>query len=225
MNRYLLHLSLLLVLLLTLGFQFLPKSWHEVLGLTAGALAALHVWHVRRTFSAPSRSIWTGARVLRAGAGLLLLACALTSLATGIIISNYVLADLWTGVPLHRSRLIHQLHIASAYVVLVLAGLHIGLHWTALWAWMTRRLPRLRYFDAHPTARRAALLAMGAAGILAAVLNRMGDKLLLRHTFNTPAQQLPAPLYLLFVLCLMGLCAAVIYRVERWLRRTGTRGG
>ena len=218
MKRFLLDMVLLVLILLDMGFHFLPQLWHEILGLV---LLAGVLWHLglnRRWFSSLGRGRWNQLRMLQTGLGLLLLLCFLTAMVTGIIISNHVFRDFWTGAALHRSIFVHQLHIASAYLMVIFCGMHLGMHWQGLWQRL-RRLPLIGRLEAHPALRFWVLVLIGWAGVLLSRLDHVGDRLVLKHIFGTAAARLPGGVYYLLLLCLAGLYAIAFYYMQRHLQR------
>ena len=210
MKRFLLDMGLLVLILSVMGFHFFPQVLHEVIGLI---LLAVVVWHLllnRRWFASFLRGKWGKLRMLQTLAGILLVLFCLTAILTGIIISNHIFSELWIGVALHRSIFIHQLHIASAYLMVILGGMHIGRHWPELWQ-RIKNLPLLEALEARPHIRFWALVLIGWAGCAASRLDHVDDRLALKHIFATPAMQLPVIGYFLLLLCLMGLYATIFY--------------
>lgn len=218
MKRFVLDIAMLAVILLTMGFHFLPQAWHEVLGLVLLAGVAWHLGLNHRWFSSLGRGSWGKLRLAQVMLGILLVLCFLTAMVTGILISNHVFRGLWDGVALHRSIFVHQLHIASAYAMVILGGMHIGMHWPALWQ-RVKGLPLLRGLAVHPQLRFWVLTVIGWAGVLASRLDHVGDRLLMKHIFGTVASRLPGGVYYLLLLCLMGLYAIGFFYFQRHLQR------
>ena len=218
MKRFILDIAMLAVLLLAMGFHFLPQLWHEVLGLVLLAGVAWHLGLNFRWFTSMMRGKWGKLRLAQTGLGILLVLCFLTVMVTGIIISNHVFRELWTGVPLHRSIFIHQMHLASAYAMVILGGMHMGMHWQALWQ-RIKKLPLLGSLAVHPALRFWMVVCIGWAGVLISRLDHVGDRLLMKHIFGTMASQLPGGVYYLLMLCLMGLYAAGFYYFQRYMQK------
>ncbi|MBQ9615783.1 MAG: DUF4405 domain-containing protein [Selenomonadaceae bacterium] len=219
MKRFLLDMGLLVLILSVMGFHFFPQVLHEVIGLI---LLSVVVWHLllnRRWFASFLRGKWGKLRMLQTLAGILLVLSCLTAILTGIIISNHIFSELWIGVALHRSIFIHQLHIASAYLMVILGGMHIGRHWPELWQ-RIKNLPLLGALEARPHIRFWALVLISWAGCAASRLDHVGDRLALKHIFATPAMQLPVIGYFLLLLCLMGLYATIFYYAQKKLQKT-----
>ena len=138
MRRFGLDILLLLLFILTMGFRLLAQTWHEVLGLALLVGMLVHLWLNRRWFTSWLRGRWGRVRVLQTVMNVLLLVSSLVALGTGMVISNHVLVQFLIHVPLHHNILVHQLHIASSFVMLAFLGMHIGMHWRGLWQRLRR---------------------------------------------------------------------------------------
>lgn len=81
--------------------------------------------------------------------------------------------------------LVHQLHISTPYLMLVLAGLHVGLLWQGIW----HRLMSWTGWNKEATLYKAICFGgtslVVAGGMYASFLNRVGDRLLMKHIFAT----------------------------------------
>lgn len=149
----------------------------------------------------------------------------MVSVISGIIISNHVFRELWTGVALHRSIFVHQLHIASAYAMVILCGMHIGMHWSSLWSRM-KKWPIIGILADKPSLRFGVLVLIGWTGSALARLDHVGDRLLMKHIFGTLASQLPSILYYAMLLCMMGIYAMGFYYLQkRWQQKAIPRKG
>ena len=213
MRRFGLDILLLLLFILTMGFRLLAQTWHEVLGLALLVGMLVHLWLNRRWFTSWLRGRWGRVRVLQTVMNVLLLVSSLVALGTGMVISNHVLVQFLIHVPLHHDILVHQLHIASSFVMLAFLGMHIGMHWRGLWQRL-RRVPVLGRLDAHPVLRGWLLVLLFWGGCAYARLDHMGDRLLLRHIFSTPASQLPVGVSYLLLVCLLALFAILFYYLQ-----------
>lgn len=217
MKRFFLNITLLLVILLTMGFQFLPPLYHEILGLIILAGGIYHLVLNKIWFSRLISGPWGILRFVQTIMNVLLVASFVTSLTTGIIISNHIFRELWVGVELHRSVFVHQIHISSSYLMVICGGMHMGMHWIGLWS----RIKKISVFQIleTKTALRLGLLALIAyTGWEFAYLDRVGDRLLMKHIFGTEAAQLPAEMYYLMLLCMMGLYATAFYFIQKCIK-------
>ena len=189
MRNLLLDAILFALFVAELSFQFLPKILHEILGVIMFALIIFHVAINRRRFLSLIKKM-TPRKFFSTTLNILLTICAGVTLITGVCMSNYLFVDAVSG-ELRRNMTIHQLHVATPYVMMILIGVHIGLHWRELWQ---------RFF------KRFGIIFKVAAGILATVgvagffLNRVGDRILMKHIFGTPATELPAAIFILLII-------------------------
>ncbi len=218
MKRMVLDGGMVLLCLLVMCYGFLPKQLHEVLGVLLPLAAGLHLWWNRGWLSALWRGPRSWRRRLSDALNLLLLVVTVVVLVTGLCISHHLTRGL---VPLavNRSILLHQLHVSLSYAWLILAGLHLGLHWAGLRARLAGRLP----LSLAPGAARGASFlfqaVLLAAGVWGSFLHRVGDRLLMKHVFATPAAQYPPAVYGGLLLAVLGLYAWLGFRADSWLDR------
>ena len=123
---------------------------------------------------------------------------------TGCFISNHLFKG-WFGIELARSIFAHQLHVSLPYLLLILSGVHLGLHWDGLWL----RLAKGR--SPGPVGRflmqRLLPALVSCIGIYGSFLNRVGDRLLMKHIFGTEATNLPFAAYFILLIGIVGLYA------------------
>lgn len=218
MKRFVLNICLLVLILLAMGFHFLPQLVHEILGLVLLAGTCWHLALNRRWFVSLLQGTWHRLRCLQTLLGVSIVVAFVTSLVTGIIISNHVFRELWVGVPLHRSIFVHQLHIASSYAMVILCGMHIGMHWYSLWNRL-RKLPVISPLAVRPGLCSWLLVLIGWTGCVLARLDHVGDRLLMKHIFGTLAAQLPTGAYHVMLLCMMGIYAIGFFYLQKYLQR------
>lgn len=197
-----------LLLLLVMSFHYIPKLLHEVLGIACLVLAVVHVYQNRRWFKSLGRGRWDFLRALGTVTSLLLTALMLAAVIAGLGISNYLLKDIMP-LEIQRSIAIHQYHVSLPYALLILCGLHWGLHWRG-WLAQWKKLVPLSL--APNTSRIAAAvlgLSVAALGIYGSFLNRVGDRLLMKHIFATEAANQPGEIYALLLMGLLGLYVVI----------------
>lgn len=188
--------------LAVMSFHYLPKLLHEVLGILWGLAALLHIWQHRSFFATLGRGRWTRQRLLITLVDFLLLALLLVTVLTGLGISNHLLKD-FLPLDWRRSITLHQLHVSLPYALLILSGLHLGQHWQGFAAQLRRLLPPIVLPGLPAGVKWGLGLLVVALGLYGSFLNRIGDRLLLKHIFATPATGEPAAVYLL-LLCGVG---------------------
>lgn len=219
MKRFFLDIGVLILLLLVMGFHFLPQILHEAGGLILMAAVVLHLVLNRAWFGMLLHGKWSSLRILQTIAALLLSAVFLIAIVTGIVISNHVFRELWMDGSLHRSVFVHQLHIASAYMMIILGGMHIGMHGKVLWDRLKKIFPALDIIEAHSHLQSWGLILVFWAGCAFSHLDQVGDRLLMTHIFGSMASRLPAAVYFLLLLCLMGAYGILFYYVQRYLQQ------
>jgi hypothetical protein len=150
--------AMAIFLLLALAYWWLENLPHEIFGT---ALSALLGWHlaVNRTWL---RNLFRGRydarRTVALVLHLLLIANMAALLVTSIVISKSVFALL----PIPDSIYLRDVHWFAAYWVMIIVGLHLGLHWSRVMG-MVRTTLRLspRNFARTSVLRIAAALLAG----------------------------------------------------------------
>ena len=230
MKRNVLDAALLVVLLLLMSFSFLPKALHEALGIAMGALVFLHLaWNSGWLSSLP-RGRWSIGRGIPAVVNLALAVCFLLALVSGLAIANQlfhgVFGMAWQrsivahvfGMAWQRSIVAHQVHVASSYGLLILTGLHLGLHISGLW----RRFALWAKLDTSSRRVRIGLdlaaILTAAVGVYGSFIHRLGDRLLMKHIFGTAATKLPFAAFLVVLLGIVGLYAVIGHLIGRTAR-------
>ena len=136
--------------------------------------------------------------------------CAGVTLITGIFISNYIFIGV-ADFELRRNMLIHQLHVAAPYLMLILIGIHIGLHWRELWQRFLNLVGLAKFYSERRNLFRVAAVILSAAGVYGFFLNRMLDRILMEHIFATPATELPAVIFILLMVGGVGFFALITF--------------
>ena len=197
-----------LLLLLVMSFHYIPKLLHEIIGIACLLLTGIHVYQNRQWFKSLGRGRWDFLRIFGTVISLLLIAMLLAAVMAGLGISNYLLKDIMP-LEIQRSIAIHQYHVSLPYALLILCGLHWGLHWRG-WLGQWKKVVPL---SLAPAASRiaAAVLGLSAAalGIYGSFLNRVGDRLLMKHIFATEATSQPGEIYVLMLTGLLGLYVVI----------------
>lgn len=207
-----------MVFLALMDYTHLPRAMHEVVGLGVLLLIGVHLYQNRAWFAGLARGRWTRLRVTMTVIDLLLLVGFLVVIVSGAALSRVVFAGVWSEA-VRRSVLFHQLHIGLSWGLLILVGLHIGLHGRALWQSLLRALS----IDAGSRRAVCASLVLqvffAALGIYASFAHRVGDHLLLQRVHNAPAMSGGAAYALMLLLTIAGLYAVLGSLAARALRR------
>ena len=210
-----------LLFIAVMCFYHMPKLLHEILGVVWLLLIVLHLYQNRGWLGNLRRGSWSFLRLLGTVIDLLLIAGVLVVVLSGLGISNYLLKDVMP-LDIQRSIALHQYHVSLPYALLILSGLHWGLHWQG-WQAQWRRIIKL---SLSPLVRRllaggtvAALLVIGVWG---SFMNRVGDRLLMKHIFATEATNQPGEIYVLLLAGMLGLyvlAGIAISKAAKYKRR------
>ena len=199
-------LSLLFVAVMC--FQYLPKLLHEILGVVWLLLILLHLYQNRSWLRNLRHGSWGWGRLFSTVINALLMVGVLAVVLSGLGISNYLLKEVMP-LAIQRSIALHQYHVSLPYALLILCGLHWGLHWQG---WQ-KQWQKMLNLSLPPLAGR--LLAGGMAvlvlvmGVWGSFMNRVGDRLLMKHIFATEATNQPGEVYVLLLAGMLGLYVLV----------------
>ncbi len=214
MKRLSLNVAIWIAFLLLMSFQYLPKVLHEVGGIIWILAILLHLFWNRKWFKALLQGKWTVLRSLTMLVNILLIISSLTVLLSGICISNHVFKDM-IPLSMQRNIIIHQLHVSFPYWIILLLGFHIGLHWQGLWQRFIKALQWNSHSMTYHTGCSCFMLILCIGGIYGSIMNRIGDRLQLKHIFATAATQTSWGIFILLLISIMGLYAVVAYTLQR----------
>lgn len=203
-GRMIVVVFLPLLFLLVMSFHYIPKLLHEVIGLLWLVAVMVHIWQNKGGFKALGKGRWNLFRGLNSLVDLSLLAVLLVTVLSGTGISNFIFKEIMP-LDIQRSIMVHQLHVSLPYAMLILMGLHWGLHFDG---WLRRWQQGLNFCWPAKMTRLLYLLAgiiTVAVGVYGSMLNRIGDRLLLKHIFATEATSEPWAIYVALLVGIMGL--------------------
>ncbi|MBR5162759.1 MAG: DUF4405 domain-containing protein [Schwartzia sp.] len=222
MKRIGLDVLLFGLLIFLMCFKIFPRRYHEALGVVIALPILLHLVWNRLWFSSLRRGKWSAYRKLSAAVDILLIVSTLVALVSGAAIAHRIFKGIF-GLAWQKSIFVHQLHITSSYWMLLFSGLHLGLHWKALWT----RFALWRGWDVssrcYRLGARLAVAAVVVFGVVGSFLHQAGDRLFMEPVFfrtNTPARDLPPTAFLLLFIAMFGMYAVVGYWAGRKLTHT-----
>ena len=128
-----------------------------------------------------------------------LIASAVLVFATGLMHSKYILGFL----EISGDMAVRQIHSTAAYWMLVLASVHLGLHWDALSSKIRLNSPKIRRITG------LAALALAAFGVWSWMERGMTEKLFMGYSFDFWNPESPQILFFAENFGIMGLAAAV----------------
>jgi len=214
MKKYFLDALLLTTFFLVMSFHFLPKILHEVLGVVMFLAAILHLNFNRRWFFNFYRGKFSRRKIISTLINFSMLVIFAIIFVTGVLISNHLFRDL-ISLELHRNITIHQLHNSLSYVLMILIGLHIGLHWSEIWNRFLHFMKWQKNSLRYKVGCYISIAVIICLGIYGAFLNQVGDRILMKHIFATAATELPFPAFLILFLATMSVYSIAIYFIDK----------
>lgn len=206
MKKILLDALMLILFLLVMSFVFIPRQLHEVLGLVMPTAVVIHLIWNRRWFFNILRGSWNGRKIISTLINFAMLITLIVIVATGVCMSNFIFIDV-IPMEIHRNMTLHQIHVSMPYILLMLIGLHIGLHWREI-------LGRL-HITIPTTFGYVITAGMFCAGLYGAILNRVGDRIMMLHIFATPATDLPFVIFVFLLIATMSIFTTIGWLISR----------
>ena len=181
--------AIFVLFILVMSFHFLPRILHEILGVAMAVVVFLHLVLNRHWIFSLVRGNQTSRKNFLILINFLLLVSFLVTLVTGIFISNYVFID-FVSLELRRNVTIHLLHHSVSYLMMILIGVHLGLHWQEIWGRVIRCFGLQKNALSYKILCRLAVAVLICVGIYGSFLNQVCDRLLMKHIFATAATEL-----------------------------------
>lgn len=122
--------AMAIALLLSLAYWWLENLAHELFGATFFALLAWHISVNRLWFRNLPRGRYDSQRVITVSLHLWLVVNMAILAITSIVISRSLLGAL----PIPDNVYLRDVHWFAAYWVMIVVGMHLGLHWTRIMA-------------------------------------------------------------------------------------------
>ena len=214
MKKYFLDATLLTAFLLVMSFHFLPRILHEVLGVVMFAAVILHFVLNRRWFFNFYRGKLSARKIFSTLINFSMLATFAVIFVSGVCMSNYIFND-FVSLELRRNFTLHQLHVSLPYILMILIGLHIGLHWREIWNRFLNFMKLQKNSLRLKVGCYISIFATICLGIYGAVLNRVGDRILMKHIFATPATELSFAEFAILFLATMSIYSIAIYFIDK----------
>ena len=174
-------------LLSALAFRITGDFFHEWLGLAACAMFAFHNIFNVRWYCAILKGKYRSARILNTAVNALLLCAFAAVAATGIFQSKFALPFLGIS----ETMALRQIHTTSAYWLMFLGAIHLGLKWKTVF----------KYKYIAPSRRRTkkifslAVFALILYGAYSWIDRGMFDKLFMGYSFDYWDEERPTVLF------------------------------
>lgn len=200
------------VLLALMAYVLTGQGLHEWLGIVAFGLLILHHSLNLNWFRALGKGRYTPMRVLRTVLVLFLLVSMLVQIISGLAMSRHALPFL--ELPLETS-LARLLHLCFGYWSFLLAGLHLGIHWSVFLGLGRKLRGGTNLPEAGRWTLRLAAAVSAGYGLFCFLRQGIPDYLFLRTEFAFFDYEKPAPLVLLELAAIFSLWVLAGYLLQK----------
>lgn len=191
------------LLLATLAYNLLGNAAHEIIGTGMFLLLISHNIFNRRWYGTITNG-WRGPRGIATKLiNLALLITMMTLLATSVIISQTVFSFL----PLTSSFTARQIHASVAYLALLIAAVHLGLHWSMIMSVVSGRLGITTESKLRTVVLRVIAIMIAASGVRSLFAVNVGSKLFMQTRFDFGDFETAALPFFLHHIAIIGLGA------------------
>jgi len=203
--------AMIVLLLLGMAYYLTGGETHEWTGAIMFALFILH--HILNIswYKNLFRGKYTATRAAQTAINLMLHACVIGLMISGLILSRHV----FSALPIPGSRALgRELHHISAYWGFVLMSAHLGLHAKMIMGMLRKAAGKGLGRPGHIALRTAALL-ISTYGVYAFIKHNVGFYMfnLMEYAFFDYDQ--PAALFFMEYLAIVALCACTAYYLIR----------
>jgi len=200
------------VLLFLMAWALIGEAAHEFLGCAMFALMLVHVTLNWSWYRSLLKGTWPLRRILLTAADFLVLACMLTSMASGILLSRHVFTPLGITGNLAIARLMHLLASCWGFCLM---SVHLGMHWNVITFMIRDR--RIQFV------MNAIGICVAAYGLIAFVARGIGGYLLLLTQFVFFDFEEPLPLFLADYAAIMVLYVCIGILLSKMVLRTSKK--
>ncbi|MRG54584.1 DUF4405 domain-containing protein [Phyllobacterium sp. SYP-B3895] len=171
------------LLLGAMAYYWSGNALHEMMGTAMFLLLVAHNIFNRRWYGTITKGRGAARGIITKTVNLSLLASMLTLLVTSVIISQSVFSFL----PLNSTFTARQVHVAVAYVVLLITAVHLGMHWTLIMGIVRARLGIQGPSLLRTSVLRGLAATIAAAGVYALFEEGVVSKLLMQLSMEFPS--------------------------------------
>ncbi|MCU4179681.1 DUF4405 domain-containing protein [Bosea sp. BH3] len=204
------------LLLAALAYDWRGNVVHELIGTAMFALLIAHNVFNRRWYGTLARLRASPRSNVAKALNLIFLATMLELLVTSIIISQRAF---FSFLPLTSTFTARQLHASAGYLVLIGAGLHVGLQWGMLMAVARRMLGITSESRVRTGLMRIATAFVAGLGIDSLSALGVGSKVLMQTTFAFWDFENDALAFFARATAIFGLSVALSHYAMRLLAR------
>ena len=168
------------LLLVSLAYDWLGNTVHEIIGTAMFLLLVSHNIFNRRWYGTVTKKTRAPRTIMTKAINLSLLVTMLTLLVTSVLISQAVFAFL----PLNSTFTARQIHTLVGYLALIIAAIHLGLHWTMIMGFVRSRLGIRSESKWANIALRGLAVVIAAFGVHSLFALNVGSKLLMQTSME-----------------------------------------
>lgn len=198
-----------------LGFRLTEEKTHEWMGLALLTLFAVHTWINRRWYANLFKGKYIIRRTVNTAVNLALLGLILLLSVGGMLNSRSVLGFL----ELKGSMQYREWHTFAAYWLLVLLGVHTGLHWAMINGAVRKMTGDVLSRSSVLMVLRMLGLVIVVSGVWASFDREMGSKLFMGFGFDYWDAERPFVLFYASAFSIMGLYAFISHSFIRLVGR------
>lgn len=201
--RLFLDLVACVLLLVSLAYDWLGNTVHEIMGTAMFLLLVSHNIFNRRWYGTVTKKTRAPRTMMTKAINLTLLGTMLTLLVTSVLISQAVFAFL----PLNSSFTARQVHTLVGYLALIIAAIHLGLHWTMIMGFVRSRLGIRVESRWASIALRGLAIVIAAFGAHSLFALNVGSKLLMQTSMEFWNFETSTPAFFFHLVGVIGFCA------------------
>ena len=216
-KRLSLDLVMSALILVEFAYRLTGSTLHELIGLSMFTLLIVHGSWNWRWFVALGKGRYAAQRLASTTINALLLAAALLMLVSGLLNSDL----LFSLTQVEPDLLPRELHTAAAYWFLILAGVHLGMHWKMVMA-EARKLAGGAWPDCPSPLRALVLNAISASivtdGVFASFARSVFSRLTAYYSFGNLEVDESILEFFAHYAAIVGLYAVLTYQALRFFK-------
>jgi hypothetical protein len=200
--RLVLDLVACSLLLVALAYDWLGNMAHEIIGAGMFLFLVSHNMFNRRWYGTVTKRTRAPRTILTKTINLSLLGTMLALLMTSVLISR----DVFAFLPVNSTFTARQVHTLVGYLALLIASVHLGLHWTMLMGFVRGRLGITSERNWATIALRGIAALIAAYGTYSMFALNVGSKLLMQPTMEFWDFEVATPAFFGHLVAIIGLC-------------------
>ena len=195
------------LLLVALAYNLFDNLAHEIMGTMMFLLLGAHNVFNRRWYGTVAERRGGARGIVTRSINLSLLTTMLALLFTSVLISQSVFSFL----NLNSTFTARQIHTLVAYLALLIAAVHLGLHWSLIMGVVRSKLGLSATSKLRTFMLRGLSAAIAAYGIYSLFVLNIGSKLLMQVTMDFWDFQTSTAAFFFHHIAIIGLCASVFH--------------